>query len=402
MRVHTGEYIVTVEGNSIAKSQIVTVKAHQTQSYTIKPTPASSVEPVSDTAAQNIIAGSSRAFYLDSGTGHLTRITSANDIQVMNSTIKFQGIRWADSSFGLGQDTAGKFYTITNGIVAPLNTSGITSKDDSTNYAVAPNKTIYISMGSVLYQGSSSGGNFKKIYTSKGDPSSILATNTTVAVIVSPDSDGKKTDVGEKPSIILIDNTGKKLAEDQVGTFVAALAPDGNHVAVADEHGGELLDNKLKKVGTIPKPNFSNPLWLDNSTLFYSFNDQLWTYNITTQAGSLVANAPLGNTIQELSLSDDKAYIYMGVNHINNSSNIKRVGLHNQPVASVLSQLQSIMPFTGDGYFMSLVNFTSPVVLITPLPPLTGSTSSYLQTGIGQLQQQGIDTSNIQVTLANP
>lgn len=396
----TGTYSVSVVSNSSASSQIITVKAHKTLRYTIHVPNPVGVEPVSYSTAAGIIASASQLYFLNAA-GNLSGIGASNNQLVIDSSTQFQSIRWATSTFGIGADSKGGLYTISGGIPRPLAFSEPHDSADLPVYAVSASHQIYVALGSSVYSGTL-GGSFKKIYTAVGDPTALIAGNDEAVVISNPDNDnGQKNKAASTPAIAIVSAAGKVIRAS-IGTSVAALSPHEKYLAVGDAVGGEILNSSLKSIATVPQSNFSNPVWLDENDLFYSVNDQVWTYNVTDQKAQLLANAPLGGTITELSLSDDNSYLYMGVTQTAGSPVIKRIGLQNQPVPSSVYQLQTIMPYSGSGYFATLINFTKPTVLIVPSVPLINTDSQYVQEAKTQFAQQGIDLGQISVLFKPP
>lgn len=395
--VHTGEYLLAATDSSGAVQQIATIKAHHTVHYSISPSPTSSMEPVSDGTSQDIIADNSHVLFLNSD-GNLSEIDTDNSLKVINTSISFKTIQWINSGYGVGQDKNGLLYSIIDGSIEPLNIT-IPNRTDWPLYAVAPNHQIYIAVGTAVYKADSAG-RLQQIYTAASDPTLLVAGNTEVIAISSHDSSDSLSSNDKNSAVIAI--IGKKTIKKNISTFTAALSPDEKYLAVSTTKGGEILDTNLNKVAALTTSNLGTPVWLSGTVLAYSVNDQLWSYDVTSQRSQLLSNAPLKGTITELSMSSDGAYIYAGVTHIQSAPVIKRFGLHNQPVSATLNILQNIMPYTGSDYFMTLTNFTKPMITVQPVTPLTNTNSQYIQEATKQLQQLGIDTSQVEIKLVIP
>lgn len=396
--LHSGQYTVTITANSSSISRVVEVKSRSTAHYNLLLTNPVGVEPVSNTTASSIVASASTLYFLNS-TGNLCAIDAANNQRVINSTVDFQTIKWVDTTFGIGVTSSGAFYTISNGAVAPLNVTAPSSGGNPV-YAVSPDHRVYVAYGPSVY--GVVGGSTHKIYQASGDVTALAASSSNLAVLVSPDNVNPASKAASA-TLSILTPSGSLLHQNSSDAFAASFSPSGKYLALANANGagGEIVDPSLKTISIMPTPNITNPTWLDDTTLFYDDNDQIWRYNLSSSSAQLIANTPLGKAVTELSISDDKAYVYLGSLLINNSPVIERVGLRNQPVSPTLYRLQSIMPYASSGYFMSLVNFTKTTVLVSPLPPLTDTNIQYIQAATAQLQSLGIATTGLDIQLAD-
>src|SRR5207237_10703641 len=111
--------------------------------------------------SSDIAADNGNLIYINIGkNNHIYRVDSQNNLTEINSAQRFQKIKWAGISFGVGQDNSGHLYVIANGSVKPLGVPCAYS-GSSVSFDVSPNKRVYVSYGSDVYAGSQSG-NFKK------------------------------------------------------------------------------------------------------------------------------------------------------------------------------------------------------------------------------------------------
>ncbi len=392
-RLKAGRYVANVTGGSLGTSKVITVKARQTAHYILNPVQASGIEPVLDDTATAVAADSSQLLYIN-GNGNLSKINSDNSLTTLASSTTLRSVSWADTGFGVGSDPDGNLYTITNGSVKPVHLDVPNDDHDVPVFAVGKKQQIYVAVGNTVYLGGA-GGNFKKIYTAPLDVSLLVPGNVQVAVISFVYADDAHADKNKSPSIAIVNDSGKTVKRS-VGAFSAAFSPSGSYLAVADHSGGEVLDNKLNVVYTIPQSNFSTPFWLDNTTLLYAVGGQLWSYNINQQKSRVVANTPLAQPITELSLSSDGSYLYLGVADQNQSQEIKRIGLRGQKVADIVYKLQDILPAQMGVYNVSMVNFSGVPTVIARYGP-----GSYAQAATqaisNELQSRGFDLNKLRV-----
>lgn len=388
LTLKTGRYIVSVQGNSIASTQVVNLKSRQTLNLRINPVSASGVEPVSDHNASDIAADSQNLSALDPISGTLYRIDSANNIVPLPISQTFRSIQWINPLRGVAQDTAGRLYLIDQSTVSPLNVPFDYAQAGPVNYTVTAGGSIYVSAGNTVYAGGATG--FKKMYTASAAPSLLAAQNGSLAVV--EELEGNSGQDNSRITII----AGGEVSVKQTGSFVAAWSQNGRYLAISGRDGGEVIDVKAKHVAALPHPNLSSPVWLDENTLVYAVSDQLWSYNIQTQQGRLVANMPLGAPISGAALTADKSYLYLSVRSITDGSRtkIKRVGLKGQAVDKAVYQLQDMTPQSVDLCFLDLVNFTKPTVTVSP------GTPACLQAAQTKLQQSGFNLSALNINPA--
>jgi len=391
-RLKTGSYLVSVQVGSNSSAQSITVRGHSTEHITINLVNAGGVEPVIYDYAQDVVADSSHLIYLASDDDSLNEINTQNQSTQIDDSYLFQTIHWANTSFGIGQEANGKLFVIQNGSVSPLNSPVSNQSNPSLVYAVAPNRNIYIGAGSSVYSGTATGG-FKKIYTHRETGGFLSAGLNKVTLINTGYS-------GSPASLVTIDGSGKQL-DAQQSTFINAWSSWSLHdkyIVVSGASTGEILNASLKQVATIPQGNFTNPVWLNDNTLFYSINDQLWSYSVQTQRSQIIANMPNGEQIQELTVSTDGAYIYLVTSDSDGDQAIRRVGLQGQQVSNIVYQLQDFLlipPVPGAGYSFGLINFSGePAIQVLVYAGSNSATS--LQAAQQVLQQDGFNLSQLQ------
>jgi hypothetical protein len=393
----TGQYIVSVEGNSIATTQIITLRSRKTLEYTINPINTTGVEPVIYRNAQNIVADARQIAYLDADAGYLYKIDAQNSPTIINPNQPLRRVKWFDTSFAVAQDNNRRLHTMTNGSVNPLNVP-FSYSDVSEDFDVSPSKQIYVSNGADIYLGSQNG-DFKKIYTAITTNPAITAGVNSVAVVDS--YAGSK----HKPLLTIISTSGK-VFKKEIESGALAWSPNGQYLLVADESGADIYDNSLHKIVTVPAVSATGHVqWLDNNTIFYSSNDQLWIYKLDAQKSELLANMPLANPITGMALSADKSYIYLTTMDSTSSVNaaIRRVGLKGQKTPDYIYSLQSILPLNLDAFSLNLVNFnpSRPTIIVQPFGDNSVTPPTYLQAAKTELQQRGFDISKLQFIL-NP
>lgn len=395
-RVGFGQYIASVQGNSLGATQLIKLTSHKTLRYTINPINTTGMAPVAYQSAQNLAVGDNSLVYFNSSSKQLYQINSQNEVSAIGQNQVFQSVKWASASFGVAQDANQHLYVIDNGLVSPLNVPEQYSSNVTTNYSVAPDKQIYVSFGANVYEGDEAGG-FKKIYTSPSTSQiGLIAGPNQEVLAIHNESEAEQ-------AIVEIGPSGKAVSKDfDLGTV--AWSPDGTYIASADEGGGTIYNNATGEATTIPNNSqlsfIGGLAWLNNTTLFYTSGTQIWVYNVSSRQSRLLANTPLGAAATEMTVSEDGSYLYVLTGNGSGNTAIRRIGLRGQTVPKYIYQLQDIFPDRLDNYSLSLVNFTQPpVVLVQPYPD--APPADYIQTATSELQSDGFDTSKLRLQLTS-
>jgi hypothetical protein len=249
-------------------------------------------------------------------------------------------------------------------VVAGLKLPAASQGDNDLSFTVSPDKKIYVAIGSKVYAASGSG-DFQDIYDGRPAGSTLLPGSNKIGLL----TNGYQSDT--HPNLTVIDGSGQQLASHDFKSFVSvwsAWSPHDSHIFTSSGSVGEVWNGSLDRVGIIPQANISNPVWLNDNTLFYSVNDQLWSYSLKSQKSSLIANTPLAAPISSLAISTDGSYVYLSTVGGTGESAIRRVGIKNQKAPDYLYKLQSFLPVTFDSYSLGLVNFNGPTVVVQPNP----------------------------------
>lgn len=386
--VAPGTYLVAVEDGDKASSKAVVIERGKTTSVNISPIKTTPVEPVSDTGAKSIIASQAHAYYLDPVSRNLFSITSDNKIHSVNPALQFSSVQWADSTYGVGQGISGRLYEISNGSVAVLATQIPVSYISETNYAVAPSHQLYVAFNNGVYRSNPASG-LQKIYTADSS-ARLVASSNGVAVISSGGVESAAKNV--VAAIAVIDLQGAVSKKD-IGVYEIALSPDGKQVATSNDFASTLYDSKLHEIASIPAVNISSLVWLDNKTLLYAVDNQLWRYDSASKIAERIANMPDKGAISGISPSDLKDYVYVAAEHGYNKPVIKRVALQGQAFDETVNRLQDIMPIITNDYLMAVVNFSQPTVFVQPTA--YANIGTYAQAAIEDLKARGINIDKV-------
>jgi hypothetical protein len=355
LKLHTGTYLVSVQGASRGISQSVSLAAHHTISLSLDPPVVSGAEPVTDFAPYSVAASKTTLYYLDRNNRYLYRIDSENNVSLVNNSVAFASIKWLDSTRGVGSDKNGKLFSIIDGGVKELALPALAE-----GYDLAPDGTLYISHGLDVYKGPL-GGNLSKFYLAKKDFNALFASVDGVTIADIPAADTAKP---QKPYVLIIRKSGQTAPGKIALSGSVAWSPDAKHLVVAGNSAYKIYDANLKEVADLPNNLASNVLWLDNDNLVYSVNDQLWSYKFSAKRASLLANMPMGGTILNIAPDDSRSYLYAMLTDAAGNMKMDRIGLAGQRVNSQVYLLQSVMPEDLGDYSMDMINFTAPVIYV--------------------------------------
>ncbi|MGZ6004844.1 MAG: hypothetical protein ACXWLH_01700 [Candidatus Saccharimonadales bacterium] len=355
--IKPGTYFVNVSNDAVSAAQTVEIFAGETKQLTINlPLDTSPPEPVGDVNSSLFSVGSTQLVYLDSRSGLLYKIDGSNRITQTSETV-ISTVKWADSSFGVGQDSAGTLYIIRGGSVSPLNNLPSIGGNLSPSYAVAPNRDIYLSYGKDVFLGSPNG--FKHIYAASNDSLSLEASSDRVAVL-----ETAKDATNKEGSVIVIDKLGKVIKKNDFEADVR-WSPSGKYLITINEGPSQVLDTSLKTVAIVPNALPQDVVWQNDSTMFYLQGNSLWEYSIRTGLAKVVSLIAQNQTLVSAYLDSGGNYVYLSSQASSGTDtyfSIYRYGLKGQTASSDAIKLHDHLPWLTDGCFLSLVNFTRPTV----------------------------------------
>ena len=222
----------------------------------------------------------------------------------------------------------------------------------------------------------------------------LLAGNDKVAVLSSG-----YTDSGS--SVTAVNTNGSQVAKkfNQPLNGWSTWSPDGKHLVVAEGSVAIVLDASLNQVASLPRSSvIAYPTWLNNSVIFYGVGSQLWSYNLTNQKSYVIANMPFTNPIKEITVSDDRAYVYVTSFDNSGAVAVRRVGLKDQEVPDYVYRLQQALPLDFQNYSINLINFALPPTILVEQKVGTPPTD-YISQAKHELQARGFDVSKLRFTL---
>jgi len=383
-RLHTGAYSIGVGRIQTTTQRTVLVHAHHNQHLSINTISVNQLESVTNDAAYDLVFNNNNIAFLDLYSRNLISIDDQNNEQLLNTGYSLTEVKWASPTYGVAQDQASNLYLVNSGSVSKLT---IPQTVNNNNYAIAPNKDLYVSNGKVVYSGIP-GSTMIPIFRSTQKISILGASNNGVLINISGTSPSGDT-------MVVISSTGKTY--EATGKAVeAAWSPSGKYLVITSSDSTKVYSNQLKFVEQLPANDVTSPVWLGNNAIFYGVNNGVWRYSLAAEKADLLATTPSSNfDVYQLTLSQDDAYIYVLTQSIQSSNRLyvlSRLGLLNQPASTVVLGLQAFLPNTVDGCSIGYLNFSQPIVIAQPTDSPTLNCNSVAQT---YLQEYGLDTASL-------
>lgn len=376
-RLPSGSYVVSVRYAASAANQLVHLGWRSNRHISTKQPRSATVEPVLYEGVQYLAADSNRMVFMASvESGGLEYINQDNEDVNIANTQTVNSVAWANAQYGIAQNSYGQLFVVDGTSVHRLQSPISFISDIGARYAVAPNRTIYIGLGSNVYRGTEAKG-FKKIYTKFTTSDQLVAANDQVMIINPRDAQGNGTGVVVKTNGEVIGKT--------FGPALAGWTPwsqNGKHIVVTVGQEPELFDSSLHRVGVVPQPVLTNSgdsshtsavtggSWLGDNTLFYYYAGQLWSYNLAQDISSVMATMPNSEIILSATVSADGSYVYLVTSTDGFTPlAIHRVGLRGQAVSQNFVFLQDFLPITAPEYTIGVRNFSGkPVIVVYPNP----------------------------------
>lgn len=376
-KVPVGDYVVTARNNASSVKQTITVKAGPEIKINLAFASILPLEMVAALPAANFIDNGRDFQFIHLDANTLTHINQQNQISMIKN-YNFRNIKWADTTFGAGLASTGKFYLIKNLVPEILDVPF--SSTNNSSLVIAPNQDIYVSNGTIVYRYHE--GKFTKIFETKHSVNVMAASNDAVIVLEGGESKtGAKADEGYIVRINLNGQTKKVEGE----SYDSEWSPDGSKFIINGDEGTTVLSKDLKKLIQLPQSNVNSPVWLDDNTLAFSIGSGLWRFDVSTGLSQQIASNP-NLTFTRNYLSKDGTYLYVTTQNFRDGKNqsIQRVGLKGQKVTPVASILGIILPNTVGQCQLSYINFTAPTVVVrgpqASAAACTQSAQKYLQT----------------------
>jgi hypothetical protein len=297
-----GEYTFTVTDSSAIAVQRIVLSPHKTVTASLVPQPQSSITRVAAGDAYGLAApDNSHLFFLQASDGGLYELVG-NSLHPIDTTQSFLRMSWADSSYGVAQDQGGQLWLYNGSAVTQLS-----QPNGSTfpNFAVAPNKELYLFLDGTLYR-ASPGSALQKFASVDSDdsPTFMAAAGGNVALLNDAD------EPGEGGGVVLVYSDSGKKTEKAGGSFITAWSPSGTSLLTSSTNGAVILNSKLHQTNLIAQSGITNAAWINDTWLVYSVAGQLWLYNANTGGASLLASTT-GGAVTQLAISDDHSTAYI-------------------------------------------------------------------------------------------
>lgn len=390
-KLKPGTYIVTVTNDTSSKSQTVQLHTGKTSKYTINlntKTPASP-EVVANANTLQFSVTNSAITYVNNSDSALYSINKSNTIKKLYPKITFATIKWADPNYGIARDLNSRsLYIIDHGTVKSFLPKPLKLTDSSV-VSIDSNRDIYIGLGKDIYKGTPTT-DFKHFYTAANTPTLIMPMMGKLAI----NSYNGNGDTQSTSSVTIVSPDGKGTRK-RLEAYDLAWSPSGKYLMTTNDSNSQVFDSSFNPVTVVPNNNVNNLTWLNDDTILYSINDQLWRYDLKSSSSEVVAKALSGHSISFITFDPDHTYAYLSVQDLagnNDSFSIERVSLGGQSSDSVASKLSGHFPQLMGSCYLQYLGFGSPATI-----RISGSTNRVDCTAIAPLyvQQFKVDPSSL-------
>lgn len=392
-----GEYTVTVSNQQLSSQRLISVLGGKNQTITINLGQLGVLDPVTNQTTHFLSATDNTLVFLNQN-AQLEYIDNQNNEHVIDNSNNLQVIKWGSSGYGIGQDQSGNLYLISDNTVSPINLSATKLNLSKTlnNFAVAPDKTLYVSDGQSVYAGTI-GSTLRVLYRTNNNSHIDLssASNNGVLGDISSNNLGSGKVSTEIMVITPKGNTYQVLGD----LYSSAWSQSGKYVVTTSDEATTIYDSKLNEVAVLPANNINAPEWLNDNELFYGIAGQLWEYSLQSKSANQVADISNFGYVSELNIDEGDTYLYVVVQNTQStqaSFQLVRFGLNGQVSQNVMQQLQVALPNTINGCLIGYINYTKPTVTA---PGLGTNGQSCTQVAATYLSQEAINASLL--TIAN-
>jgi hypothetical protein len=353
--VAPGRYVATVSNRFASSKKTIEVKARQQSVHIINLRAALlSPEYVLPFGASYVSPGSSLMFYVNLDDHLLYKIGSSGLPIPVSTEVAFSDIAWRGAGTGVGRDyRRGVLYDISNGALRlmrlPFNGKVIA-------YDVSPGGTLAITDGKSVYT-RMPGGGFTRIFTSTGI-SSLGAGNVNILL---GGGSGEDEDIAT-----VIDLSGKVVARREgLPADKYVWSPDGTRLAGMDDNKATIYDSKLSPISVLPETHVAGLSWLDNQTLLYGVDRQMFSYALDDSAGTQLLSVPAGTTIGDIFPDRRRSAAYVLVSANDDSDHaLLRAVLAGPRASAVNYSIGVFFPAKSPQCHFTFTNFLKPVILV--------------------------------------
>jgi len=385
-----GIYIVNAQTKGYGESRYVTIKGHATSVINFNKKALIGSEPVTLDNAKSIFSSLSLLEYFNNDTGQIYSIDSSGTKKTIAENLSFQKVRWDKNGNIVASTKVNDLYFIKENGIFLLTQPSQEISSNLSDFDISPNGSIYLSYGKNIYTGDS-GGNWKKISSTKGTFSLYASDNCVAALGIYIGKIPK--DLNTNSQSIVCKN-GREIDFNSV-VRGAAWSPDGSKLAIQGVDT-TIYDSETGKVlQTIPSKDPINSFtWLSNTVLTFSTQSLLWTFDTSTNIAVTIDNLGVAGNYTGIFSDSSNNYLYTVVSNNQGASpyTIERYPLKGQETSSVANQLAVFLPNSVNGCSLSFINFTKITIFSTPTE---SSSTDCTLVAKNYLQGYGVNTDSL-------
>lgn len=356
--LHSGEYIVKIQSQrENLGTKRINIIGRKTTRYSFKTTQTySSIEPVINTLAYGVSVATDSITYLDEQTKNIATIDASNSVRFISNQA-FESVFWATkSSVGVAQDEGGDLYTIRSGTIkkvqAPI-PNGV-----ARIFTLTPSGTLVAIYRDGVY--TYTGTAFKKVGTTSSKSPRIAASDSMIAIYT-------MTDTGEdgSPPIFDLFSFKGKVRSESLDIKSATWSPDGTQLLVTSPASPpKILNASLQTKYVLPSQNITSVAWLNTTTVLFSVDDALWSYDTSTRSARMLTSTVRGS-ITSITTTRQGGPIYVTTKSIEDAT-ISRITPQKKANSELTKKMAIFFPQETSSCLVGYINYVTPTIIANP------------------------------------
>ena len=407
--VPSGSYAVTVINNQSKETFYVSLATFQDKKLSFSNTPELHTAIVARQIAYQVIRQGKAIVYLDTTGRAIERMDENGNRAALDSTNTISSLQLREPGQAqilrvvAGNSavafTNGVLYSVQNGRLRPLDTSGMSSDRSTVTIATNPSQTEFVvGIGQTLYWYNSVSAKPQKVMT-LSKQFDQLAFGGSKVIAYSTRMPNAVEDIRYAYSLyavnpLIVDISKKTESTFTQGAIVdASISPDGMYATVRQQGSDttgiySLSDNQ--KLYDMESPDTTTPNWLDGTHFTYGKDADVWSADVS--ARTVLALGTLPNGQQPTSVTYDAAdkIYYVTAYTDSNTAAIYKLSPNTVSNNAALAATLDVANQTTPDFLFSYIDITRPTLrIVTNVLSNNPSETSY-RTGTFQSRQAAL------------
>lgn len=416
--IKPGSYTVSVESNTGMTTKTVNLRHGLISTMSLNIDAAHHPKFIATKSAHDIAASNNLLTFVDTDKSNgIERYTTSGTYEKIANGYDILDSSWLNPDYGAAiyanhEDSSDAHIgAIINGDLTEIE-SPADLADVATSIAVGKDKTIYLAIGSTLYQKSVSADKFSELYSAPGKILSITSANNSVTIykhtIVDDDVSGEYFNINVQSK----HRTKSVEASYEVDPNlypVSSQAPDDNHTAIIVNGVASVYDKNFDNQIILPATKaVMSTVWITDDTIAYTSGGSIFTYSLSTgMSKAIIHNTGDNYAMKNIAIDQERENIYYLRTGPTSVDTLMRVSLKNSAndTTSGIDKLSKIFPYPMAIPMCraDITFFTKPLIVISKLSEddqqsQQDNTTSCVETTKEYLTRQSIDPNSVPIT----